>query len=304
MALKKVSPGDPLRIPASTFNLFVDAAKDFQNRQQQIRRKNTRDVHDSNIVLIKNNSGADRDRFDVLGIDGVLFTPTDNIEQFKNQVILQGVTPTTASHQGKFVILLEPIHSGKIGRAWINGTCPAHINVSAETDSYADVKDSDPASLQSSSEGLARIVWKESGTGVKWGVVTVGTPSQAQSPNILFGKPTNAYTSGATITLDPCDIHGTDTGENNKTVYVNADQSSYAMTNSTSIGTGTILPFYKGDDDNYYLLGMPIEVVTNWQFDNTAKKIQKKTRNIWILTGGSESNWVDCTTTTECPEQS
>ncbi len=31
--LKKVQPGDPLVIPAQTFNTFVDAAKDFLRRQ-------------------------------------------------------------------------------------------------------------------------------------------------------------------------------------------------------------------------------------------------------------------------------
>ena len=31
--LKKVQPGDPLRIPASTFNSMVDAARAFKGRR-------------------------------------------------------------------------------------------------------------------------------------------------------------------------------------------------------------------------------------------------------------------------------
>ena len=33
--LKKVKPGDPLAIPAATFNTFVDAAQDFLRRQYE-----------------------------------------------------------------------------------------------------------------------------------------------------------------------------------------------------------------------------------------------------------------------------
>ncbi len=32
MTLKKVSTGDPLVIPANTYNAFIDAAQDFQQR--------------------------------------------------------------------------------------------------------------------------------------------------------------------------------------------------------------------------------------------------------------------------------
>ena len=34
-ALKKVQSGDPLVIPAQTFNTFIDAARDFKARQLQ-----------------------------------------------------------------------------------------------------------------------------------------------------------------------------------------------------------------------------------------------------------------------------
>jgi hypothetical protein len=36
--MQKVKRGDPLVIPASTFNTFVDAARDFQDRQRSGRR--------------------------------------------------------------------------------------------------------------------------------------------------------------------------------------------------------------------------------------------------------------------------
>lgn len=35
-SLRKVKSGDPLRIPAATFNTFADAAQDFLRRQRNI----------------------------------------------------------------------------------------------------------------------------------------------------------------------------------------------------------------------------------------------------------------------------
>lgn len=110
---------------------------------------------------------------------------------------------------------------------------------------------------------------------------------------VLFGKPTSAFSSGATIELDPCDAHGTDNDVANVTVYTQADQSSYSMTNSTSIGTDQIVPYVVGDDSEYYMLGTPVEIVTDWQFNASTHYLQKKTRNVWIDAPGSESGWIN-----------
>ena len=121
--LKKVKPGDPLAIPAATFNTFVDAAQDFLRRQRDIGRTPAADTPAFEWVLLKNASGADRGRFDVLGIDGPVFTPTDSLETFTNGIALVGDTPTD-SHAGNFAVLVEPIQTGRIGRACILGACP------------------------------------------------------------------------------------------------------------------------------------------------------------------------------------
>lgn len=106
---------------------------------------------------------------------------------------------------------------------------------------------------------------------------------------VLFGKPTGAFSSGTTITLDPCDLHGTDNGTANVTPYVQASQASYSMTNSTTIPTTQIVAYYQADDGDYYLLGAPIEIVTDYDVDGASSLLQKKTRNVWILTTGTES---------------
>ena len=63
--LKKVKTRDPLRIPAQTFNTFIDAAQDFQRRQSDISRNAQASVRRNTIIPIKNGTGQDLDRFSV-----------------------------------------------------------------------------------------------------------------------------------------------------------------------------------------------------------------------------------------------
>ncbi|MDY7011158.1 MAG: hypothetical protein SVV80_10465 [Planctomycetota bacterium] len=127
--LKKVKSGDPLVIPAQTFNTFIDAARDFKQRQRESAQTAQQTFRSSGIVLVKNASGYDQNRFAVLGIDSPVITPTDNEDEFKNRLALRGVVPDQAEHVGRFVILAEPLADGEIGRAFTHGLCPAKVNV-------------------------------------------------------------------------------------------------------------------------------------------------------------------------------
>jgi hypothetical protein len=174
--MRKVRSGDPLVIHASTFNTFIDSARDFLDRQNQIRRTGLRDTRHSGIVLVKNASGEDRERFHVLGIKESVIKPADNEDEFKNKVALSGETPTEEDHRGKFVILLEPLKADSLGMAMALGLCPVKITVENEDHACADVNDGEAATLKSGPTGAAQILWKEDGTGEKWAVVRLGTP--------------------------------------------------------------------------------------------------------------------------------
>jgi len=174
--LKKVRKGDPLNFPASAFNAFVGAAEFTEAMKRSGGRHFTPQVRQAGIVRVKNDSGADRDRFNILGIDAPIFTPTDNEDTFKNQVALTGVEPDEDYHVGKFAILLEPIPDGKIGLACLDGVCPVKIGVEDEDHEYADVADAEAGKLRSCPLGAGQILWKESGTGEKWAVVRLGVP--------------------------------------------------------------------------------------------------------------------------------
>lgn len=158
---KKVQRGDPLRIPAETFNTFIDAAKDFRARTQNRGHQSQPEFQQSGIVLVKNGTGDDLDRFHVLGIDRPIFTPSDNLHSFLNQIAVLGVAPTEDNHLGRFLVLQEPLRAGMIGRACISGITPVLLNVQDEEHDWADIEEGETDSLKTDTAGSAYILWKE-----------------------------------------------------------------------------------------------------------------------------------------------
>jgi hypothetical protein len=173
--LKKVSSGDPLRIPAQTYNLFLDTARQYlANTQNAGVRSHPASASDTR-VLVKNTSGSDCAQFAVLGIEGIVFNPTDALEAFKQQVVVSGSTPSSATHSGgRFVVLAEPVASGQMGSGWIAGVCQVQVNITQESHCYADVTHGSTSSLKSVQSGPCLILWKPSGTGLKWAIVRLG----------------------------------------------------------------------------------------------------------------------------------
>ena len=182
-ALKKTQAGQTLEIPAEAYNAFIDAVRDVRGRRHDVAQDATEPLRQSGIVKVRNKSGGDRDRFDILMIDDPIIGPTDNLQQYKNQVAFEGYTPSEQAEPAdkkepiechKFVVLLEPLPVDGIGRATISGVSVARVNVIRETDSFADIEIGNTASLRSVPFGTTSILWKEPGLGVKWAVVRLG----------------------------------------------------------------------------------------------------------------------------------
>ena len=177
-ALRKVQSGQPLAIPASAYNTFIDAALDFRQRTAHIGQGAQPTFQQASVVLVRNDSGGDRQRFEVLGVDGPVIDPSYNEEEFKNRMALACVSPAVDTHEGRFVVLAEPIGSGKIGRAFAAGVCVVKLNVVDETEEphFAEIVSGTTANLDVNRRGSAGILWRVGGTGVQWAVVRLGKP--------------------------------------------------------------------------------------------------------------------------------
>lgn len=177
-----------MRISADTWNRIIDATRAFYEGQSPAPGKGgtpaTAGNRQASVILVKNSSGTDQDRFAVLGIDAPIILPDDHEDEFKRQVALSCVTPTAADHQSRFVILLEPLPSGGIGRACVDGVTIVRLQVENEDDTVAGVADNDATHLVSGAGGTCPILWKEDGTGEKWAIVRMG----GAVPDGFWGK--------------------------------------------------------------------------------------------------------------------
>lgn len=171
-AFKKVVKGQPFRPAAAAWNGFIDAAAFVKAQQVNRLGGEGSDVLPTGVVAIRNDSDEDRKRYEILGIDGVIFEPEDALEGFQRGFAVKGVTPTE-DHRGAFVVLLEPIATERIGRAMLAGLALVQVDVAHEALMFADVKPDEATKLEATACGCP-IVWKEAGTGDKWAIILVG----------------------------------------------------------------------------------------------------------------------------------
>lgn len=111
-------------------------------------------------------------------MDAPVIDPASNEEEFKNRLALACGTPAADTHEGRFVVLAEPIASGRIGRAFAAGVCAVKLDVPDEDHEwrFAEIAGSATANLKAHHRGSAMILWRAGGTGVQWAVVRLGKP--------------------------------------------------------------------------------------------------------------------------------
>lgn len=123
------------------------------------------------------------------------------------------------------------------------------------------------------------------------------------SEQIFFGKPTSAFSSGTTVTLDPCDIGGTDNGAANVTVYLKEDQSSLnigsydagagAATTGCTLPTTAIVAYMLDAAGDAYVLGEPVAYYSKTRYYATTHYFQAAVRWMIGLALSTESDWLN-----------
>ncbi len=207
---RKVKTGDPLSIPATTYNAMLDAA--IANMRMQNRPSAIRGDHGVH-VMVRNETGYDLEQFEVLGIDGPVFHPREQPDAFQQTPVLRGVVPEK-KHKGKFVVLQEAASMGAVVRACLSGLTVARVYVEEaqnndqqlysidnipvfNTSSLAtqddslkakrikspvtgpspkacDIEEGYTYDLTGTSSGGASILWIEEGVGQKWALIRIG----------------------------------------------------------------------------------------------------------------------------------
>lgn len=161
---------------------MIDAARAHVDGQLNQGNQSELAFRQADIIKVRNQSGQDVDRFSVLGIDQPIISPTDNSREFKNQIAINAVIPT-ANHAGQFVVLLEPLKAGAIGRAWVSGVCPARVHMSAAWHTHVDIESTNVNELVSRPDGGAQILWRGVGS---WDDSELWDDSQAWDSQTLW----------------------------------------------------------------------------------------------------------------------
>ena len=175
-SFRKVRSGQPLSIPASAYNAFIDAAQAHKDRRQDAGQ-NARDrFRDGGVVLVKNNTGGDLSRFSVVGLDDPIILPADSFDGFANRVAFGGSAPA-AGHEGRFAVLLDAVPDGQCGQAMVSGVIACPVYVADASHVYADIAAGETDYLASAESGAAQILWRPDGPGVVWAVVKLSIPA-------------------------------------------------------------------------------------------------------------------------------
>ena len=132
---------------------------------------------------VYNYSGYDRAAFEVLGIGGSQFEPSETEDAFYSQLLLTGVACTNPTHNGSIAVMQAFTPDGQVGPAIIQGVTQAKLSVQDEYHTFA-YPGSDGV-LKTGYGGSAQILYKESGTGEKLGVVRLGAPVEARYAGVL-----------------------------------------------------------------------------------------------------------------------
>ena len=153
-------------------------------------------------ILAKNTTTGVVRRWGVMSVAGVVFTPSGTTgsatQQFQDQPVLSGGLPTGGS---AFVVAVEPIAAGKIGRVAVAGVVQAKVDIVSSSHTHVKAKDGDLTQLITAGNGDAEILWKEPGTGTgKWAVIRFAGGG-GNGDTARLGKVSGTWTKGATASV-------------------------------------------------------------------------------------------------------
>jgi hypothetical protein len=164
--IPKVAPGQPADKSAETWNAFVDAANAHKRSNRTGGGPGGAGFLNSDIVLVKNDSGEDLDRYSAVIIREPIVLPADNEIDFKLNLIFKVEIATADDIKAglPFLILAEPIPDGLFGQAVIAGATQCWIYLQNEADTHIDISPDDQIPI-SGNAGQAKIIWVAGGVG-------------------------------------------------------------------------------------------------------------------------------------------
>ena len=178
--LTKVQPGQPFKPSASTWNTMIDSAQAHQNNRHNIIDKGTTRLP-NNIITVVNDSGYDLPVFAPVVTVSTATDPQTNQRQFfhdRNNPVFTVCPVDLAETAGTFMILTEPVKSGRIGKAMLYGIMSVKAYIIDENHPCIS-GEYGTDTLITCYDGPMKILYKESGTGIKWATVSLNIDDES-----------------------------------------------------------------------------------------------------------------------------
>lgn len=166
--IRKVQPGEAHHPSAALHNAVVDLIQQSTNSTFSSTAPDPNLRNRAPDCWVKNTSAQLMPQFSPAAIQNVVFTPDKR--GFFSTPTLQVNLP--AGSETVCVVAAEPVKAGRTGPAWLMGLVPATIEVSDAGHAFAKPK-AGQFVFESATSGWP-IIWKQAGTGTKFGYVLIG----------------------------------------------------------------------------------------------------------------------------------
>lgn len=199
--LQHVNPGDPLVVRADTFNLLLDAAKEFKKGPRVGAGPGLRSPLVPAVeVYVVNGTGSTLPEWSVVTPTGYAVSPVTDPLVAKKTPVFDVDAPTAADDL--IFITVESIADGEMGRAVAAGVVVASVNVTSTAHEYAVPVAATTLNLASAATGPARLAVPAASTGTANRLVVLGSapPASASAASVQVYS-TNVLANIATNTL-------------------------------------------------------------------------------------------------------
>lgn len=205
--LRRVASGEPVRKSAAFHNATVEAIEAIRRSGSSGGNGLRFGEGSQTRVRVRNDTGGDRDRFDVVKLFEPVYGPDDNLGEFQNNVAFKAETVNTTNRE-KYAILQEPIPQNAYGWAVVSGITPCRVYWDSGSPLFEEEfvsTDSTHDYLRESQSGSAHVLWREGGAGEQWAIVRLAGPACNPRNEIIqvtiIGQPTGG-TFDLQLTLD------------------------------------------------------------------------------------------------------
>ena len=155
-------PEEPLQISRSTWAAVQQMATGGINAGSA-SGTNGRGGMPENIILFRNDTGQSLVPGNVIGLDGVLHTPSSHPGDWDFYRVFKGVKPHPDKYA--FAVATEPLAPGKAGFALISGIARIKAEINDPEHRFARPVKDNVSHMESCPDGSARIVYRESSSG-------------------------------------------------------------------------------------------------------------------------------------------